>query len=149
MNIQADLLILLTAAGAAFLAALAGLLASPKVSNLVTTLGVRAAADTNKAVAEADALHNALLSAAIHAAMTYAENHEAEVLKDFDTKASYVESVIEEDPRFAHLNLPMDAIKHLIEQLYQAYFSALPHSTPIVAPNDTPGSPVQAATPKL
>lgn len=127
MDINSILHLLLLAAGTVAVGAVAKLLASQAAANFVNALGAKAAAETEKLISEADATHNALLVAAIHAAMVYAENHEAEILKTFDSKASYVETVIEEDPRFAHLNLPLDTVKHLIEQLFQAYFSNLPH----------------------
>lgn len=121
-------------------AALTKLLLSPGMANFVNASATRLAAETNKLVAEADTTNNVLLISAIHAAMVYAEAHQAEVLKEFDSKADYVENVIDADPRFAHLNLPLDAIKHLIEQLYQAYFSALPHTAPAApAPADVTG----------
>lgn len=139
MDIHSVIGLLVPLVATVLLAALSKILLSPAASNYVNALGARAAAETEKLISEADATHNALLVAAIHAAMVYAENHEAEVLKDFNTKADYVETVIEEDPRFAHLNLPLDAIKHLIEQLFQAYFSGLPHKAVAPAPGDVTG----------
>lgn len=127
MDVHSILNLLLVAAGTSVLGALTKILLSPAASNFVNALGAKAAAETEKLISEADATHNALLVAAIHAAMVYAENHEADILKEFNSKADYVETVIEEDPRFAHLNLPLDTVKHLIEQIFQAYFSNLPH----------------------
>lgn len=135
-SIQTTVDTILVAAGAGALGAVTKILLSPAATNFVNALGAKAAAETEKLISEADATHNALLVAAIHAAMVYAENHEADILKEFGSKADYVETVINEDPRFAHLNLPLDTVKHLIEQLFQAYFSNLPHKA---KPADTTG----------
>lgn len=131
--------LLIPAVTVAAVAALAKLLASSQVANAINSLAVKGAAETEKLLAEADATHNALLVMAVHAAMTYAEAHQTEVLKDFDSKADYVIESIESDPRFAHLNLPLDAVKHLVEQLFSQYFSQLPHAAPAPAPADVTG----------
>lgn len=117
--------LLVPAVAVAAIGALAKLLASSQVANAIQSLSVKLAAETEKLLAEADATHNALLIMAVHAAMSYAENHETEVLKEFDSKADYVIDAIERDPRFAHLNLPLDTLKHLVEQLYTQYFASL------------------------
>jgi hypothetical protein len=107
------------------IAALGKLLIDPKTLSVVESLAAKLSAETDNALAAAEASHNALLQAGVHAAMVYAENHEDVVLKLFDSKANYVIASIQADPRFSHLNLPLDALKQLIEQLYQAYFADL------------------------
>jgi hypothetical protein len=123
--------------------AIARLLVSPHTLDAVKALGAKLAAQTNQLVAQADASNNLLLQAAAHGAMAYAETHEAEVLKLFDSKADYVIASIQANPKFEHMNLPLSDIKNLIEQLYLAYFAGLPHKVvPAPTPVETAVSPV-------
>ncbi len=121
--------LLLTTAITFVVAAVGKILIDPRTIALVEAFGAKLGAETDHAIAQADASNNALLVFATKAAMTYAENHEAEVLKTFNSKADFVISTIEVDPRFAHLNLPLASVKNLVEELFQSYFAALPHKS--------------------
>jgi hypothetical protein len=135
-------LVLIPAVVAAALGALAKLLASKGASDLVNSLSVRAAAETEHLIAKADESNNALLAAAVHAAMSYAEMHKDEVLKQFDSKAEYVIHSVLSSPKFAAFQGDAEDIKNLIEQFYLGYFVNLetPVKNTAVKPmDDVPG----------
>ncbi len=119
--------LLVQAASVAALLAVALFLLSSHFRNLVRALTAKAAGEGHAKVIEAEVATSGLLVAAIHAAMVYAENHEAEVLHEFKTKAEYVETTIADEPLFTYLDRSAEHVRHLIEQIWQAYFSSLPH----------------------
>lgn len=122
---------------AALLSVVTALLLNPKVGDAITALGHKLAAQTEQLVAQSDAQNNQLLTLVTHAAMTYAEVHQASVLRMFDSKADYVIAAIQKDPRFSGTGVTLEAIKHTIEQLWVTYFADLKLPAP-KAPADTP-----------
>jgi hypothetical protein len=108
---------------AAIGAGLMSFLKSPVVEAFIKVHTIKLAADAANAVAQTANTNNQTLGFLVRAAMAYAEQHKAEILLNYKSKADYVVAKVSTDPRFAPLGAPLSAIENMIEDCFEMFYS--------------------------